>query len=177
MRHFDVLDLIFAAVFLLGGINGYRLGFVRQVTRLFGAVIAYFVSYWLRPYVAPVIRNLHITAHSKPNGIATMLFGDLSGAIAFGLVFIVTFLLLRYAAGLLDALFSLPVLSFLNRMVGLITGVALAVVFVYVISLILHYVNTKGIQYQMNHSSLVHWLLGGNWKVSAKQISSLASKA
>ncbi|EJY56295.1 Colicin V production protein [Alicyclobacillus hesperidum URH17-3-68] len=155
----DVLDLIFAAIIVLGAINGYRLGLIRQVTRLFGAIIAYFVSYWLRPYVAPVIAHLHIgTQVQEKGGIASLLFSNLSGAIAFGLVFILTFLLLRYAAGLLDALFSLPVLSFVNRLAGLIAGVALAIIFVYVIGLILHYVNTPSIQHQVNHSAIVHWL-------------------
>ncbi|GMA56308.1 hypothetical protein GCM10025858_08110 [Alicyclobacillus sacchari] len=60
--------------------------------------------------------------------------------------------------GLLDALFSLPVLSFVNRLAGMIAGVALAIIFVYVIGLILHYVNTPSIQHQVNHSAIVHWL-------------------
>lgn len=158
MKGIDTLDLIFAAIVLLGAINGYRIGFVRQVTRLFGAVIAYFVSYWLRPYIAPVIRNLHIENHVKSSGVASLVLGDLSGAIAFGLVFLVTFLLLRYAAGLLDALFSLPVLSLVNRLVGLVAGVLLSAIFVYVVALILHYVNTPVIQHQVAHSalSLIH---------------------
>ncbi|MFB5192076.1 CvpA family protein [Alicyclobacillus fastidiosus] len=164
MRGFDVLDLIFLAIIVLGGMNGYRLGVVRQVTRLFGAVIAYFVSYWLRPYVAPVIQNLHLFSQSKQSTAVDFIMGDLSGALAFGLVFVVTFLLLRYAAGLLDALFRLPVLSFLNRMVGLVAGVALAVVFVFVVALILHYINTPWIQSQMSHSGLAHWITAGRFQ-------------
>ncbi|EPZ42114.1 CvpA family protein [Alicyclobacillus acidoterrestris] len=160
MSSFDVLDFIFFGVIALGGVNGYRLGVVRQVTRLFGAVIAYFVSYWLRPYVAPVIQNMHVFSNAAKPSAASFLFGNLSGAIAFGLVFLVTFLLLRYAAGLLDALFSLPVLSFVNRMVGLVAGVALAILFVFVVAMILHYVNTPVIQQQLNHSSVAQWLDG-----------------
>lgn len=160
----DVLDIIFLCVVGLGAVNGYRLGFVRQVTRLFGAVIAYFVSYWLRPYVAPVIRHLHpFSQQTAPGTMASRLFGDLSGAIAFGLIFVVTFLLLRYAAGLIDALFSLPILSFVNRFVGLIAGVALSTIFVYVVILILHYVHQPWIEYEMNHSAMVNWLAGSKW--------------
>lgn len=160
----DLLDVIFLIIVFLGGFNGYRLGFVRQVTRLFGAVIAYFVSYWLRPYVAPVIRGIHPFATSSvPGSVAGALFGDLSGAIAFGLVFVVVFLLLRYAAGLIDALFSLPVLSFVNRFVGLVAGVALAMVFIYVVVLILHYVQASSIQHQIAHSAIAKWLLGNRF--------------
>ncbi|WAH38407.1 CvpA family protein [Alicyclobacillus dauci] len=164
MSGFGVLDIIFIAVIALGAINGYRLGFVRQVTRLFGAVIAYFVSYWLRPYVAPVVENMHLFSHLPQSAVANTLFGNLSGAIAFGVVFIVTFLLLRYAAGLIDALFSLPVLSFVNRTVGLVAGVALAVIFVYVVSLIMHYVNTPGVQHLVNQSRIARWLTGNAWQ-------------
>lgn len=176
MTGFDLLDLIFVAVFFLGGLNGYRLGFIRQVTRLFGAVIAYFVSYWLRPYVAPVIRQLHLPAQPQ-TGMASLLVGDLSGAIAFGLVFLLTFLLLRYAAGLLDALFSLPVLSFVNRVVGLVGGVALSVVFVYIACLILHYVNAPSIQHQVAHSSIFHWLTGGHVSKQIQRITASAKHA
>lgn len=176
MNGFDVLDIIFAVIVILGGMNGYRIGFVRQVTRLFGAVIAYFVSYWLRPYVAPVIKGLHIGGQLKTNGVASLVLGNLSGAIAFGLVFLVTFLLLRYAAGLLDALFSLPVLSFINRFVGLLAGVLLSAVFIYVIALILHYVNTPVIQHQVAHSAISHWLTGQQFNAQVAKWSSKAQQ-
>lgn len=143
-------------IVVLGGWNGYRTGIIRQITRLFGAIIAYFLSYWLRPYVAPVILNLHI--FSKQQGIVNVVLGDMSNAIAFGLVFVVTFLLLRYAAGLLDALFSLPGLSFFNRLCGLVAGIVLTIVFLYVLSLIGQYVNQPSLQYQLHHSVLVQWL-------------------
>lgn len=169
MNQFDGLDLIFVAILVLGALNGYRLGVIRQVTRLFGVVIAYFVSFWLRPYVAPVIRHLHLFAQtSSKASVTNYLFGNLSDAIAFGAVFIVTFLLLRYAVGLLDALFSLPVLSFFNHLVGMVAGLLFAFVFVYVIALILHDVNTPSIQYQVDHSTLTHWLLGIKWKSSTQ---------
>jgi len=143
-------------VVVLGGWNGYRTGLVRQITRLFGAVIAYFLSMWLRPYVAPVIRNLHFVP--KQQGVVGMFLGDMSDAIAFGLVFIVTFLLLRYAAGLLDALFSLPVLSFFNRLTGLAAGVIFSVLFLYIVTLIMHYMGNPSVQHQLSHSVFVQWL-------------------
>lgn len=164
----DWLDLIIVGIVALGGWNGYRTGLFKQITRLFGAVIAYFVSMWLRPYVAPVIRQMHIMPNPPKNGVVDLFLGDFSNAVAFAGVFIVTFLLLRYAAGLIDALFSLPVLSFINRFAGLIVGLVLGIVFVYVVTLVLHYVNNPTLQKQLHHSAIVQWLTDNQKKISAK---------
>jgi uncharacterized membrane protein required for colicin V production len=156
----DLLDLIIVAVIVLGAWNGYRTGLFRQVTRLFGAVIAYFISLWLRPYLAPVVATfLHGSRWNPPDaGMFKFFLGDLSGAIAFAGVFIVTFILLRYAAGLVDALFRLPVLSAVNRLLGLIAGIVFAMLFVYVATLIAHYFTNDRVQAQLNNSVIVQWL-------------------
>ncbi|WP_206832619.1 CvpA family protein [Alicyclobacillus fructus] len=150
----DALDLALAAVLLLGALNGYRLGFVRQVMRLFGGVIAYLVSYWARPYVAPAIAHLGIPSGASSSPLASFVLGNLSGAISFAVVFLVVFLMLRYAAGLVDALFSLPVLSGLNRLAGLAAGLVLAGVFVYVIALVLPYVRAPSVERQVARSAI-----------------------
>jgi uncharacterized membrane protein required for colicin V production len=91
-------------------------------------------------------------------GIFTLFLGNLSGAVAFAAVFIVTFILLRYAVGLVDALFSLPGLSAINRLSGLVAGIVFALLFVYVGTLIAHYINNDRVQAQMNNSIIVQWL-------------------
>ncbi|SIT07366.1 CvpA family protein [Alicyclobacillus vulcanalis] len=154
----DALDLALAAILLLGALNGYRLGFVRQVMRLFGGIIAYLVSYWARPYVAPAIAHLGIPAGHVQSPFASFVFGNLSGAISFALVFLVVFVMLRYAAGLVDALFSLPVLSGLNRLAGLFAGFLLAGVFVYVIALVLPYVKSPAVERQVARSAICRTL-------------------
>jgi uncharacterized membrane protein required for colicin V production len=161
----DLLDLIFVGIIVLGGWNGYRTGLIRQIMRLFGAVIAYFLSLWLKPYVAPAVATFlqrHQTAVHTP-AVLGLFLGDLSGAIAFGLVFVVTFLLLRYAIGLVDALFQLPILSTVNRLAGLVVGLILAIVFVFVATLVAGYVNNDWLQTQLHHSSFVHWLSVQQW--------------
>nr|WP_268251804.1 CvpA family protein [Alicyclobacillus mali (ex Roth et al. 2021)] len=153
------MDLALVAVLLLGAVNGYRLGFVRQIMRLFGGVIAYLVSYWARPYVAPAIERLGLPhGGSSTSSLTSFVLGNLSGAISFALVFVVVFLMIRYAAGLVDALFSLPVLSGLNRMAGLIAGLLLAAVFVYVIALVLPFVKTPAVERQVARSAICRML-------------------
>jgi uncharacterized membrane protein required for colicin V production len=156
------LDLILVVIFLLGALNGYRTGFVRQVMRLFGGVIAYLASYWLRPYMIPVVKpfvqNLNIVPKNAGLLEQTAL-GGLSGAVAFGIVFVVTFLLFRYAASLVDAIFRLPILSFLNRFCGFIAGILLAFIFSDVALYILGEIHISTITYQLSHSIVAGWIL------------------
>lgn len=156
----DILDLIIVIIVVLGGWNGYRIGLFRQVTRLFGAIIAYGVALWLRPYLTPVVNHLIQNSKWSPpqTGVFSLFLGNLSGAIAFTVIFLVAFVILRYAAGLLDALFSLPILSTLNRLTGMIAGLVLAIVFVYVASLVAHYVNNNRVQMELRNSVVVQWL-------------------
>lgn len=153
----DLLDFILLLILLLGALNGYRLGFIREVTRLFGGLIAYVIAYRFGPDVAPLLKHFK-WASKPPTGLVGDLFGNFSGAIAFLVVFLVAFIVLRYAAGLLDALFSLPVLSFVNRLAGLVAGLLLAGLFIYIATLIMHYISNPGLQFQLRHSVVTAWL-------------------
>ncbi|MCL6454419.1 MAG: CvpA family protein [Alicyclobacillus sp.] len=156
----DTLDWVIVAIVVLGGWNGYRIGLFRQVTRLFGAVLAYGLAIWLRPYLMPVISHLLQGAHLQPprDSVLSLFLGNVSGAISFTVLFLVAFVLLRYCAGLVDALFSLPILSTLNRLAGLAAGLILALLLVYVASLVARYVSNPWLQHELAQSSIVQWL-------------------
>lgn len=156
----DILDLIIVVIVALGGWNGYRLGLFRQITRLFGAVISYGLALWLRPYLSPVIDQFLQNAHASPPqaGVFHLFLGNLSGAISFTVLFLVSFVLLRYAAGLIDALFSLPLLSTVNRLAGMAAGLVLAIVLVYVASLVAHYFNNPRLQTELSQSAIIQFL-------------------
>jgi uncharacterized membrane protein required for colicin V production len=157
IRGLDLLDLILVVVVALGGLHGYRTGLVRQITRLFGTVIAYAVALWMRPVVAPWLRSTGLVPHvPAPVGL---FMGDVANAVAFIVVFVVSFALLRYAAGLVDTLFNLPVLSMVNRLGGMVLGLALSVVFVYVLVIAAHLVHNDRLQGQLAHSDIANWLL------------------
>lgn len=156
----DILDLIILAIVILGGWNGYRLGLFRQITRLFGAVIAYVLGLWLRPYLTPVIDQFLQNSNllQGQTGMMQLLLGNLSGALSFTIIFIVSFVVLRYAAGLIDALFSLPILSFFNRMAGMVAGLVLAILFIYIGTLVAHYINNPRVATALEHSAIVRWI-------------------
>jgi uncharacterized membrane protein required for colicin V production len=149
----DLLDGFIVILIILGGWNGYHTGMFKQLTRLFGVVIAYALARWLRPYLTPAFERMHLLP--EPHGALGLLLGNVDSAVSFGLVFLVAFLLLRYGAGLVDTLFRLPGLSLLNRLAGFIVGVVIVVVLVYVGSLLAHYVPNAMVQHQLKHSVIV----------------------
>lgn len=154
------MDLIIVVIVVLGGWNGYRLGLFRQITRLFGAIIAYGLALWLRPYLTPLVNQVIQGAKWAPpqTGVLSLFLGNLSGALSFTIIFLVVFVIFRYAAGLLDVLFSLPILSTVNRFTGMIAGLILAIVLVYVASLVAHYINNNRLQAELRTSIIVQWL-------------------
>ncbi|MCL6517805.1 CvpA family protein [Alicyclobacillus sp.] len=156
----NVLDLVIVAVVALGGWNGYRIGLIRQVTRLCGGIAAYLLAWWMRPWLQPAVASWigHAQAPMVRPGVATWLMGDLSGALSFAAVFLLSWVILRYAAGLVDAIFHLPVLSLVNRLAGLAAGIVLAMLFVYVGVLVLEHVHNDRLQAQLADSTLVSWM-------------------
>lgn len=152
----DLLDVVIILLVILGGWNGYRAGVFKQLTRLFGVVIAYALARFLRPYLAPAFARMHL--FPTPHGALSLLLGNVDSAISFGLVFLVAFIVLRYGAGLLDTLFRLPGLSILNRLAGFIVGIIIMVVFIYVGSLLAHYIPNTAVQHQLKHSVMVQWM-------------------
>ncbi|WP_198850246.1 CvpA family protein [Alicyclobacillus sp. SO9] len=155
----DLLDLIIVIIVALGGWNGYRIGLIRQITRLFGAVLAYFLARWLQPYIAPAIKTMHLFPKQN-NAFLNQFLGSFDNAAAFAVVFVISFILLRYGVGLIDTLFQLPVLSTVNRLAGLVAGLIFAIVFVYVGALLASYIQQPSVQYQVHNSAVIQWLKG-----------------
>ncbi|MCL6627642.1 CvpA family protein [Alicyclobacillus shizuokensis] len=152
----DLFDLIVTVIVVVGAIRGYQQGLFRSVMRLAGVVAAYAGAMWLRPYLAQMIGSLHGGPNPVGSGLGRWL-GDVNGAIAFFLAFVVILLVVRVVIGAMDSLFRLPVLSTLNRLAGLLVGAVLALAVVYVLTLVLHYVQNPRLQQQLNHSAIATW--------------------
>jgi uncharacterized membrane protein required for colicin V production len=152
----DLFDLIVLVVVLLGAWRGYQQGLFREVMRLFGVVLAYAVALWLEPYLAPVVASTHWFP-TPQHAVLGHFLGDLHGAIAFVLTFVVVYIVLRYLIGVIDAVFRLPVLSTINRLAGMVAGILLALVVMYVLTLVLHYVDNPRIQQELTHSAIANW--------------------
>lgn len=163
----DLMDIVILCIVILGGLNGYRLGLIRQVARLFGVVIAYFLAVWLKPYVTPVIASFHIIP--KQTGVLELILGDANGAIAFVLVFFLSWLLLRYGVSLLDTLFKLPILSTINRLAGLLVGLLVACLFVYIATLVIPYISSSQLQTQYSNSVVANWMRESHFQDTVNQ--------
>ncbi|WP_169794715.1 CvpA family protein [Alicyclobacillus kakegawensis] len=152
----DLFDLIVTVIVVVGAIRGYRQGLFRTVMRLAGVVAAYAGAMWARPYLAQLIGPLRGASNPVGPGLGQWL-GDVNGAIAFFLAFVVILLVIRVLIGAMDTLFRLPVLSTLNRLAGLLAGAVLALAVVYVLTLVLHYVQNPRLQQELNHSAIASW--------------------
>ena len=165
----DIADWIILAVLLFSAWEGYRTGFVRQLVRLSGTLLAYVAAWQLSPYVLPylnpwvlhtLLKNVH-SASSIPivgmlgtgSNIAAVAKA-IAGAMAFGVVFFVALLLVRYLGHLLNAVFSLPLLNWVNRLLGLGAGLVVAFLIVAVLLDVGTYLPASAVKTQIRESAL-----------------------
>ena len=78
----------------------------------------------------------------------------IANALSFGITFYVSLLLIRYLGHMLNALFSLPVLSFVNRIAGLLAGAVVAFLLIAVLINFGSFLPASPIKTQIQHSSL-----------------------
>ncbi len=166
----DIADWVIIAILLFSAWDGYRTGFVAQVVRLLGTVLAYVSAWQFHAYLTPAIANflegsVLKNVHSVTSSPLFVLFGTqptrtdvasaMGNALAFGIVFYLSLLIIRYVGHLLNAVMSLPVLSLVNRFAGLVAGSVIAIALITVMISILSYVPVSPLKTQIMHSSLV----------------------
>ena len=165
----DIADYIILAILVFSAFDGYRTGFVTQLVRLFGTMLA-FVAAWqfhglLTPAIAGFVRRALTTGvHKAQNAPLLGLFGGTStvagaasaiaGVVAFAIVFYVSLILIRYAGHLLNAVMSLPVLSLVNRLAGLVAGVGVAFLLIAVLINVSLFLPYPSVRQQVHQSSL-----------------------
>lgn len=165
----DIADYVILLILLFSAFDGYRTGFVAQLVRIFGVVLAYVTAWKFHDVLTPAVegsvrplvtRNLH-TFGSVPffgsldtGSSVTQIAHTIAGGVSFGIVFIASLILIRFLGRLLSALMSLPVLSLFNRMGGLVAGVVVAFMLVAVLINVAAYVPLPSLKTQIRHSSL-----------------------
>lgn len=119
MLDWIILGLLFGSLIL-----GFKRGLVWQIINLAGFFAAYFVAYRYFGDVAPLLSNWLPFPDFSENVYLSMLTDSMPlqkmfySAIAFGLLFFGTKLLLNVAGHFFHGFASLPVLSFFNRWLG-----------------------------------------------------------
>lgn len=166
----DIADYVILLILLFSAFDGYRTGFVAQLVRIFGVVLAY-VAAWkfhgaltpavegsVRPLVAGNLRSFATVPFfgSMATGSSVaQITHTISGGVSFGIVFIAALILIRFLGRLLSAVMSLPVLSLFNRVGGLVAGVVVAFMMVAVLINVAAYVPLAPLKVQIRHSALV----------------------
>lgn len=173
------------AIVVFSSWEGYRTGFVAQVVRLLGTVIAYISAWKLHAFLTPTIAHWLLATVLKhmrytPSGPFVVFFGPqpsqgdvataIASAISFGIVFYLSLLVIRYVGYMLNTVMSLPVLSFVNRLAGLAAGFAIAIALIAVLLSILSYVPASPLKEQLAHSKLVPM-----FKVPVRQLDKIES--
>lgn len=165
----DIADYIIVVLLFFSAWDGYRTGFVAQLVRIFGTVLAYVAAWQLHALLTPTIDQW--LAHTVLKGVRSPqsipvvnLFGAgptvpsltaaIAGVLSFGVVFFAALLVIRYLGAVLNRIVKLPVLSFLNRTLGLASGVIVAFLIIAVLLDVAAYLPASSVKSQIVHSAL-----------------------
>lgn len=125
----NYLDIIILVILLIFAIRGYHSGLVKQLINLLGFVIALFAAYLFYDKLSPLLRewipfpefqNGTFELFSQTFNLEVMFYN----ALSFIIIFIVVKFILWILGIALDVVAKLPVISTLNKLSGLLIGLA-----------------------------------------------------
>ncbi|PWK13974.1 CvpA family protein [Tumebacillus permanentifrigoris] len=158
-------DVVIGVFLLLAALNGWRTGLIRQIISLIGGLVAYFVAKSAYPSFVPVVAK-YVTVTTATDGgnpvamlIADTVLKNLHGAIAFLLLFFVSFFVVKFIGRLLDMIANLPGLSIVNRIAGAGIGLTLAVFIVALVVNVMNLMPQESIRGLLQHSQFAALLI------------------
>lgn len=158
-------DVVISIFLLLAALNGWRTGLIRQIISLVGGLVAYFVAKTAYPSFVPVVAK-YVTVTTATDGsnpvatlIADTLLKNLHGAIAFLLLFFISFFLVKFIGRLLDMIANLPGLSIVNRITGAGIGLILAVCIAALVVNVMNLMPQESIRGLLQHSQIASLLI------------------
>ena len=146
-------DIIIIAFMVLSAYFGYKKGFVKTVSKLISFVVSIILAKNLHPVISGYIRNSFIgdfinskitdkaesiinesapsfiqnAGHSKVNEITDMIVT----VVTIIFIIIITFIAVYFLIKAIDLVSRLPVISWINRLAGLVAGFFWGVLLVY----------------------------------------------
>lgn len=163
MSAMNILDII--VLLLLAGavLNGLRRGFVLQVARLVGFILALVVAFRFSPNVAEGISQLiPLSTQEASTGSWTALLPVdtfLYRIVAFVLLFFVTKFIIKRIAGLLHHVVKLPVLNSFNRLAGGFLAVLQTGLIVLIVVNVLQFIPGPKMQSLLQESWIASWMI------------------
>ena len=131
------LDIITVLIIVISAFLGRKRGFIRTVFNLFGTLVAYLtasilskpIGAWIaKVFIAPSF-GMMIAEKKAPQYaeyslemLASYVSAPIGMMIAFVLLFVGVYVLLRLAVRFFDLVAKLPILNFSNRTLGLVAG-------------------------------------------------------
>ncbi|MGM0410348.1 MAG: CvpA family protein [Bacillota bacterium] len=147
MNILNILDLTLIIFFLLFIINGYKKGFIEQVSVILGLVIAFYLA--INFYHEA--RSLIVPYFDLPKTLLDF--------IAFALIFIIFNILIHILAEGLKSLFDLLYLKPLNRLAGAFLGFIKGALILYLLVLFLKQIPYSEIQLMIDDSLISNYFL------------------
>lgn len=134
---FLILTIVLYALMLC---SGYRKGFVKMAASLVSVAASIAIAVFLTPILTERMQkqnawNVWVDANVLPH-LQGVVREQIFSAIAFIVLFIIALALLKILAATLDRIARLPLLSFLNSILGLLLAFCEATVYVWVAMLL-----------------------------------------
>ncbi|UOF92697.1 CvpA family protein [Fodinisporobacter ferrooxydans] len=157
-----LVDVLIVVCIAAGAWSGYRSGAIRQVLRIGGTVI----SYWVAIRYPSILEPLVLKIDDQWGGKIIAGFGTWAvQGVSILLTFALCHLLVSLLTFVIQGIFDLPVLSFVNRMAGTVLGTCIAFLLIAIVVQVSNYVQiptlNKAIAQSNIAQSFSHILLSG----------------
>ena len=149
-------DIIFGAILLFFIINGYRKGLIDEIARLTSLVIGCFIAKTYYIVLIPYIEEYFINQ-------------NLIQIIAFLIIFFISVILINILCSLIQKLFEIAYLGWLNRLLGALLGFIKGIIVITIIILCMDILPKKLI-IKVKEESIIY-SVGNNLKENYLQLS------
>lgn len=160
-----MINLIIIILLLFGFLIGLRRGFILQLFHLLGFIVAFIVSTMYYDKISPYLELWIPYPELSGDGSWAIFFESLplkSGfynAISFAVIFFLTKIILQIIANMLDFVSNIPVVGFVNRILGSILGFLENYLILFILLYILALTPISSIQTRINDSSVAMFMI------------------
>ena len=153
MQSLNILDLILVILFLLFIINGYKDGFIEQISVILGIVISFYFA--IRFY--PEMEVLLVPYFDIPQRLLEF--------ISFALIFIILNILIHLLAEGLKSILDLLFLKSLDQLMGAFLGLIKGVLILYLLILFINQIPYTKVRNIVNNSIIAKYFLDMSPKI------------
>jgi uncharacterized membrane protein required for colicin V production len=155
-------DWILLLIIGLGAWNGYRTGAVAQILRFCGILVSYWLALHEHTLLVPLIEQfLQGTTFAKSQ--PPIMVSIASQGISLMVTFLLASFLFGVLSSILQGIFMLPVLSWINRSLGLVVGAGMTILLITVLIQVSTFVRIPFVQHVVANSVIAKELDQAFW--------------